>query len=119
MEDRSIALEVLRHHEVEITDSMSMSQEKIKLCEECKKLEYWSDKPLISENLATMRSKVQQCALHRIVCRAFRPHAYKDLDIIEIRRCDSWLVTGTMKMPLLSLFKISGPYICCQILQDV
>jgi hypothetical protein len=119
MEDKSIALEVLRHPEVEITDNMSMSQEKIKLCEECKKLEYWSDKPLISENLATMRSKVQQCALHRIVCRAFRPHAYKDLDIIEIRRCDSWLVTGTMKMPLLSLFKISGPYICCQILQDV
>ncbi|KNB16432.1 hypothetical protein FOXG_14799 [Fusarium oxysporum f. sp. lycopersici 4287] len=107
MEDKSIALEVLRHHEVEITDSMSMSQEKIKLCEECKKLEYWSDKPLISENLATMRSKVQQCALHRIVCRAFRPHAYKDLDIIEIRRFDSWLVMGTMKMPLLSLFKIS------------
>ncbi|EXK35682.1 hypothetical protein FOMG_08892 [Fusarium oxysporum f. sp. melonis 26406] len=107
MEDKSIALEVLRHHEVEITDSMSMSQEKIKLCEECKKLEYWSDKPLISENLATMRSKVQQCALHRIVCRAFRPHAYKDLDIIEIRRFDSWLVTGTMKMSLLSLFKIS------------
>lgn len=119
MEDKSIALEVLRHHEVEITDSMSMSKEKIKLCEECKKFEYWSDKPLISENLATMRSKVQQCALHRIVCRAFRPHAYKDLDIIEIRRCDSWLVTGTSKMPLLSLFKISGPYLCCQILQDV
>ncbi|WJG37203.1 uncharacterized protein FOBCDRAFT_245552 [Fusarium oxysporum Fo47] len=118
MEDRSIALEVLRHHEVEITDSMSMSREKIKLCEECKNLEYWSDKPLISENLATMRSKVQQCALHRIVCRAFRPHAYKDLDIIEIRRCDSWLVTGTMKMPLLSLFKISDDSIRNRLCSD-
>jgi hypothetical protein len=62
------------------------------------------------ENLATIRSKLHQCALHRIVFRSFPPNSYNDLDIKEIWRAGSSLFMDTMKIPLLSLFKVSGTY---------
>ncbi|WJG35684.1 uncharacterized protein FOBCDRAFT_241613 [Fusarium oxysporum Fo47] len=107
MEDKSLALGVLKRHKAAIIHSFSMSQKTTNLCEGCKKFDFWSGEPIMRENLATMRSKIHHCELHRIVFRYFLSKSYNDLDTKDIWRPDTSLFMDRMKMPLLSLFKIS------------
>ncbi|KAF5560460.1 CAMK CAMK1 kinase [Fusarium napiforme] len=107
MEDKSFSLGVLKRHETAIMDSISRSQEISKLCDECRNLDYQSDEPVLRETLATMRSKVQQCALHSLIYRCIPPSTCNDLEVVHIRRSDSLLVMDKSKIPLLSLSKIS------------
>lgn len=108
MEDQAISLGVLKRHETAIMDSISRSQGLPKLCDECRKLDYQSDEPVLRETLATIRSKIQQCALHSLIYRSIPPSTYNDLEVVHIRRSDSLFVLDKSEIPLLSLSKISG-----------
>lgn len=107
MEDQAISLGVLKRHETAIMDSISRSQGLQKLCDECRKLDYQSDEPVLRETLATMRFKIQQCALHSLIYRSIPPSTCNELEVVHIRRSDSLLVMDKLKIPLLSLSKIS------------
>ncbi|SCO19135.1 related to tol protein [Fusarium fujikuroi] len=108
MEDKAISLGVLKRHETAIMGSITWSQEIAKLCDECSKLDYQSEEPVLRETLATMRSKIQRCALHSLIYRSIPLTAYDDLEVVHIRRSDSSLVMDKSKIPLLSLSKTSA-----------
>ncbi|CVL09051.1 related to tol protein [Fusarium mangiferae] len=108
MEDKTISLGVLKRHETAIMDSITRSQEIAKLCDKCSELDYQSEEPVLRETLATMRSKIQRCALHSPIYRSIPLTAYDDLEVVHIRRSDSSLVMDKSKIPLLSLSKTSA-----------
>ncbi|CZR49169.1 uncharacterized protein FPRO_12602 [Fusarium proliferatum ET1] len=108
MEDKAFSLGILKRHETTIMKSITRSQEIAKLCDKCSKLDYQSEEPVLRETLATMRSKVQRCALHSLIYRSIPLNAYDDLEVVHIRRSDSSLVMDKSKIPLLSLSKTSA-----------
>lgn len=108
MEDKAFSLGILKRHGTAIMDSITRSQEIAELCDKCSKLDYQSEEPVLRETLATMRSKIQRCALHSLIYRSIPLTAYDDLEVVHIRRSDSSFVMDKSKIPLLSLSKTSG-----------